>query len=74
MRQTLEMSLIKLERQLLVYCFLISWILLLFLEVGAMVMLEEQEIELLISYLLKWTVLEQRKIFSLLVLQIDHKF
>mgnify|MGYP000087112532 CR=1 FL=1 len=68
------MSLIKLERQLLVYCFLISWILLLFLEVGAMVMLEEQEIELLISYLLKWTVLEQRKIFSLLVLQIDHKF
>jgi hypothetical protein len=68
------MSSIREELLLLVFCSLINWILLLCLEVDRMEMPEVQEIELSTSYSRKWTVLERKRIFSLLEQQIGLKF
>lgn len=73
-RLMLEMFLIRLELQHLVFFSSISWTLLQYLEVHQWEMQEEQEIELLTNFLLKWTVSVQRKISFSSVLQTGHKF
>lgn len=73
-RQMFETFLIKLELPLHVFYSSTNWTQLLLQEDLHLEMLEEQVIELLINYLPKWMVLEQRKTYSLLVLQIDLKF
>ena len=68
------MFLIRQELLHLVFFSLMSLIQLLSQEVVHMEMQEELEIELLISFSLKWTVLERRRIYSLLEQRIDLKF
>lgn len=69
-----EMFSTRLELLPHVFCFLMSWIQLQYQEAHLKVMQEEQGIELLINYLLKWMEWGLRKISSLLEPLTDHKF